>query len=135
MPLFFFSSRRRHTRCGRDWSSDVCSSDLPGGRRASQRDPVLSVGGGGVSSRAAHHVRAALPVWQTMSDSRVVRVAIMATVIPALAGVVSLAAQDSQFGIRGLGTPGRFETVRARSTGGAFGPFDPMSPLAEASLG
>src|SRR3989442_16007311 len=24
-----FSSRRRHTRCGRDWSSDVCSSDLP----------------------------------------------------------------------------------------------------------
>src|SRR5690554_6326575 len=23
-----FSSRRRHTRCGRDWSSDVCSSDL-----------------------------------------------------------------------------------------------------------
>src|SRR5436305_8649679 len=28
MSLFFFSSRRRHTRCGRDWSSDVCSSDL-----------------------------------------------------------------------------------------------------------
>src|SRR6266498_3726485 len=28
--LFFFSSRRRHTRCGRDWSSDVCSSDLDG---------------------------------------------------------------------------------------------------------
>src|SRR5690554_7231638 len=26
--VFFFSSRRRHTRCGRDWSSDVCSSDL-----------------------------------------------------------------------------------------------------------
>src|SRR3989442_4538514 len=24
----FFSSRRRHTICGRDWSSDVCSSDL-----------------------------------------------------------------------------------------------------------
>src|SRR3989449_3111393 len=37
---FFFSSRRRHTRCSRDWSSDVCSSDLdrsprwsPDGRR------------------------------------------------------------------------------------------------------
>src|SRR3989442_12615847 len=28
--FFFFSSRRRHTRCGRDWSSDVCSSDLQG---------------------------------------------------------------------------------------------------------
>src|SRR3712207_973711 len=35
--IFFFSSRRRHTRYWRDWSSDVCSSDLgPGGagRRA-----------------------------------------------------------------------------------------------------
>src|SRR5206468_8268322 len=27
-PRFFFSSRRRHTRSDRDWSSDVCSSDL-----------------------------------------------------------------------------------------------------------
>src|SRR3712207_7954038 len=26
--FFFFSSRRRHTRYWRDWSSDVCSSDL-----------------------------------------------------------------------------------------------------------
>src|SRR5215510_14425467 len=30
MFVFFFSSRRRHTRWPRDWSSDVCSSDLPG---------------------------------------------------------------------------------------------------------
>src|SRR5215203_6591744 len=28
--FFFFSSRRRHTRYWRDWSSDVCSSDLDG---------------------------------------------------------------------------------------------------------
>src|SRR6266511_1816679 len=28
MCFFFFSSRRRHTRFSRDWSSDVCSSDL-----------------------------------------------------------------------------------------------------------
>src|SRR5687768_2551895 len=28
ITCFFFSSRRRHTRCSRDWSSDVCSSDL-----------------------------------------------------------------------------------------------------------
>src|SRR5690606_24777558 len=28
--FFFFSSRRRHTRFSRDWSSDVCSSDLSG---------------------------------------------------------------------------------------------------------
>src|SRR5207249_8643871 len=32
--FFFFSSRRRHTRSKRDWSSDVCSSDLGG-----QTDP------------------------------------------------------------------------------------------------
>src|SRR5438067_12784289 len=31
---FFFSSRRRHTRSKRDWSSDVCSSDL---KRVAQR--------------------------------------------------------------------------------------------------
>src|SRR5687768_7505205 len=31
--FFFFSSRRRHTRCSRDWSSDVCSSDLLLGER------------------------------------------------------------------------------------------------------
>src|SRR5215510_1462382 len=30
MFFFFFSSRRRHTRWPRDWSSDVCSSDLIG---------------------------------------------------------------------------------------------------------
>src|ERR1035441_10952009 len=40
-PVFFFSSRRRHTRCLSDWSSDVCSSDLsasPGRRRAGPID-------------------------------------------------------------------------------------------------
>src|SRR5207247_1044809 len=31
---FFFSSRRRHTRSTRDWSSDVCSSDLADGDAA-----------------------------------------------------------------------------------------------------
>src|SRR5256885_2955022 len=37
--VFFFSSRRRHTRLQGDWSSDVCSSDLRrrGGRLASSR--------------------------------------------------------------------------------------------------
>src|SRR5256885_7098889 len=31
--VFFFSSRRRHTRLQGDWSSDVCSSDLTRGQR------------------------------------------------------------------------------------------------------
>src|SRR5438445_3261512 len=37
--FFFFSSRRRHTRYWRDWSSDVCSSDLPWRRRPSSGGP------------------------------------------------------------------------------------------------
>jgi hypothetical protein len=45
-----------------------------------------------------------------------------------------LTAQDSQFGIQGLGTPGKQESVRARSTGGAFAAFDAFSPLMDASL-
>src|SRR5207302_5340214 len=38
----FFSSRRRHTRFSRDWSSDVCSSDLEG----SLENAVLVLGSG-----------------------------------------------------------------------------------------
>src|SRR5690606_40443174 len=38
--LFFFSSRRRHTRFSRDWSSDVCSSDL-NTMPAKQRDLAM----------------------------------------------------------------------------------------------
>src|SRR5689334_24424724 len=37
--FFFFSSRRRHTRWNCDWSSDVCSSDLP---KYERKSPVLS---------------------------------------------------------------------------------------------
>src|SRR5256884_7578688 len=38
--MFFFSSRRRHTRCSRDWSSDVCSSDLVNRYGAADREAV-----------------------------------------------------------------------------------------------
>ena len=64
-----------------------------------------------------------------MTRARVGLVLLLAGAAPGAAR-----AQDSQFGIRGLGTPGRWETVRARSTGGAFAPFDPFSALMEASL-
>src|SRR2546429_576604 len=43
--FFFFSSRRRHTRCSRDWSSDVCSSDLGGRRESSRRSRGRGPGG------------------------------------------------------------------------------------------
>src|SRR3712207_7802595 len=42
MIFFFFSSRRRHTRYWRDWSSDVCSSDLiPHADRAAADSTVV----------------------------------------------------------------------------------------------
>src|SRR5690606_39481963 len=49
--LFFFSSRRRHTRFSRDWSSDVCSSDLAQAvkdlEEAAQRTSGAGSGSGG----------------------------------------------------------------------------------------
>src|SRR3712207_7145894 len=44
---FFFSSRRRHTRYWRDWSSDVCSSDLGTKREGSPDLPEPSRGAAG----------------------------------------------------------------------------------------
>src|SRR5207249_9669090 len=58
---FFFSSRRRHTRSKRDWSSDVCSSDLanlesalPGDQR---RMPDLDTGDVGDGVEWTRHAR------------------------------------------------------------------------------
>src|SRR5438067_3908000 len=55
--LFFFSSRRRHTRSKRDWSSDVCSSDLlpftPRQRSGTSRAVALAKAG----------VRARVALW------------------------------------------------------------------------
>lgn len=51
-----------------------------------------------------------------------------------VAPIAALAAQDSQYAIRSLGTPERQEGVRARTTGGAFALFDALSPLTDAGL-
>src|SRR5437899_12482642 len=48
--FFFFSSRRRHTRCLSDWSSDVCSSDLTRVTRA-DAPKVLEYKWGGFDMR------------------------------------------------------------------------------------
>src|SRR3989449_9395581 len=59
--FFFFSSRRRHTRCSRDWSSDVCSSDLA--PTLPERDDFYEVGYvhrfplGVVTKLSAYHKR------------------------------------------------------------------------------
>src|SRR5690606_20680309 len=53
---FLFSSRSRHTRFSRDWSSDVCSSDLSLGVAAySYSVHADHARGGAVGARAVHH--------------------------------------------------------------------------------
>src|SRR5216683_5111200 len=62
--FFFFSSRRRHTRSDRDWSSDVCSSDLGqvtfAGARRTKKQCVFAaankVSRGQVEHQAAIHL-------------------------------------------------------------------------------
>src|SRR5439155_14431830 len=51
--FFFFSSRRRHTRWPRDWSSDVCSSDLFNSSRGQVEFNLLITSGGMPSAHAA----------------------------------------------------------------------------------
>src|SRR2546430_10022694 len=53
--LFFFSSRRRHTRFDCDWSSDVCSSDLPVGQGLPQSPSTLEALRGGYPRRSEEH--------------------------------------------------------------------------------
>src|SRR5262245_66041328 len=50
--LFFFSSRRRHTRCLSDWSSDVCSSDLARAGRGEHDHPDRRAHRRGAAGRA-----------------------------------------------------------------------------------
>src|SRR5690606_21894459 len=65
LSVFFFSSRSRHTRFSRDWSSDVCSSDLSScgegggdgdGQGAHEESPGFS-GGADRSSRIRNATR------------------------------------------------------------------------------
>src|SRR5437868_431394 len=65
--FFFFSSRRRHTRSKRDWSSDVCSSDLTFCKAAGMAEaagPVLPGTAGAPSVPAASKSAAILAIWR-----------------------------------------------------------------------
>src|SRR2546422_11497488 len=73
--FFFFSSRRRHTRCSRDWSSDVCSSDLlPETAVDDDTLDVLAAAGIRFTILAPHQVQRApeggLPGWYRTSGGR-----------------------------------------------------------------
>src|SRR5258707_5402397 len=85
MRSFFFASRRRHTRYWRDWSSDVCSSDLDGivepvdvaanglvGLLASVEDgPPDDLGFQGLEERLYHGVVVAIPLAGRSEERRV----------------------------------------------------------------
>src|SRR2546429_2686068 len=67
--FFFFSSRRRHTRCSRDWSSDVCSSDLdPAAGEDVLADPELGVAHTDVADEVDHSEPARLEILGVGAD-------------------------------------------------------------------
>src|SRR3712207_8431075 len=61
LSFFFFSSRRRHTRYWRDWSSDVCSSDLNFDVPIHAEDYVHRIGRTGRAGRTGEAVTLATP--------------------------------------------------------------------------
>src|SRR5438874_4049204 len=66
LEWFFFSSRRRHTRSLRDWSSDVCSSDLSRfavlrGSQGKSRGARLTRGAGNLGREPVTQNNAAAP--------------------------------------------------------------------------
>src|SRR5690606_40346072 len=62
ISFFFFSSRRRHTRFSRDWSSDVCSSDLKSSMRRNS--------GPGAPGSASARTRERIPSQPTRKSAR-----------------------------------------------------------------
>src|SRR5690606_39856869 len=82
---FFFSSRRRHTRFSRDWSSDVCSSDLMKPRRGisnlfllrwarAAHDEIVSYANGStfleISKASFRQIRVIVPCQRVRSEER-----------------------------------------------------------------
>src|SRR5690606_31941616 len=112
-PLFFFSSRRRHTRFSRDWSSDVCSSDLCAYHdlpRGSRCDDCLSTDDGyrGRIAFIRNVIRLEVedPPWQTTVN--IVQTYVDDTIAIRIVGIA---------GVQGIATdlaPGSVERQRRR---------------------
>src|SRR5215203_2347004 len=66
MFFFFFSSRRRHTRYWRDWSSDVCSSDLDRMSKTLGQQIVIENRGGAGGSIATRQIAKSAPDGYTL---------------------------------------------------------------------
>src|SRR5437762_6359658 len=121
--FFFFSSRRRHTRYIGDWSSDVCSSDLPaggvqnlnrGGARGS-RAGQLGPGIGAVAVQvqgSAHEHDAAVNLVRVSTDSTDVFVFdVVGEGDGRLARVRSLFSADLQFPVQHDSLGGQFNVL------------------------
>src|SRR5699024_12012238 len=67
--LFFFSSRRRHTRSKRDWSSDVCSSDLMYSMPFNSSTPLLYYNKDMFEAAGITEVPASLPEIAEIGDA------------------------------------------------------------------
>src|SRR6266702_7854236 len=88
--FFFFSSRRRHTRWPRDWSSDVCSSDLVGLARTGAAGVrlgtgrVLLIGGGtgGYGTSSVEQYDPAKGIWQNAAPLAYARYGHAAVLLP-----------------------------------------------------
>src|SRR5205814_7713845 len=65
----FFSSRRRHTRCLSDWSSDVCSSDLKAGTPATKSTPATKPAVAAAATKATPTTKPAVVAPATKSTS------------------------------------------------------------------
>src|SRR6267378_6365433 len=93
--FFFFSSRRRHTRSLRDWSSDVCSSDLGGKSRTIRRlhdagFHVLADKPWLVEPADLEHVRASLEGWPLAAEIMTGRHDVAAGLVRKLVGTPAL---------------------------------------------
>src|SRR5205809_4241663 len=102
--FFFFSSRRRHTRCSRDWSSDVCSSDLR---------PAL------IDAKAVLSTRRPVPGVENRAPR-------FELTLKKVAGNVSTF-------VKAAGTPSQLISRRPLSAGGKFGAFK-LPPSAARNL-
>src|SRR3712207_406823 len=72
--IFFFSSRRRHTRYWRDWSSDVCSSDLQSSRIENYLGFPAGLSGSDLARRATDQARRLGAELLTVQEAQALRV-------------------------------------------------------------
>src|SRR5438046_1284359 len=70
MCFFFFSSRRRHTRLVSDWSSDVCSSDLPALEARDCRSSAARAGSAGATEKPQLPTTSSVTPWRIFDSAR-----------------------------------------------------------------